>query len=162
MSVSVAVRFRSHSNIPQLPEPEQKEQTEDINSKLAKILKPDLHIHEDEKYIRVGNDFNLHFDEVFSSDATQDDIASSSIMKNLSIDFLAGQNCSLISYGAQQSGKTYSMFGKLDEQNAVLHLGLMPRIITYVINKIESQSKIEQQSLEWNCLISFGEIYQVL
>lgn len=83
-------------------------------------------------------------------------------MKQFAIDFLSGHNCALVCYGTHKSGKSYTMFGRLENKNAFFHLGIMPRMMTYIINKLEYHDIDHEHSLDWNCIISFAEIYQVL
>lgn len=60
-------------------------------------------------YIRINNEFNLYFDHVLGDRSFQDDIFSTSIKKKAN-DFLNGNNCCILTYGAKSSGKSVLFF----------------------------------------------------
>ena len=53
------------------------------------------------------------------------------------------------------------MFGKLENKNAVSHLGILPRTISYIIEKLQAfyTNHNNQKAMDWNLFISFGNVY---
>ena len=56
------------------------------------------------------------------------------------------------------------MFGKLENKNAVSHLGILPRTISYIIEKLQAfynngSNHSNQNAMDWNLFISFGNVY---
>ena len=56
-------------------------------------------------YIRINNEFNLYFDHVLDHQSFQDDVFTKSV-RDKANDFLNGNNCCILTYGAKSSGKS--------------------------------------------------------
>lgn len=66
---------------------------------------------------------------------------------------LEGFNGTVFAYGQTSSGKTHTMFGP--EKASVESLGIIPRMIRTVFNRIENAS----ESMEFQVVVSMVEIY---
>ena len=66
---------------------------------------------------------------------------------------LEGFNGTVFAYGQTSSGKTHTMFGP--ENATVESLGIIPRMIRTVFNRIENAS----ESMEFQVVVSMVEIY---
>ena len=157
--LTVAVRFRPESS--DVHDDDDKEEEEEEDKEENDEQQQHLDVYESPKnYIRINNEFNLYFDNVLGFESFQDDVFLKSI-KSKANDFLNGNNCCILTYGAKSSGKTYSMFGKLENKNAVKHLGILPRTIGYIIEKLQAfyTNQRNKNAMDWNLFISFGNVY---
>lgn len=121
-----------------------------------------MSINDTYNFVRINNDFNLHFDNVLGAQASQEVVYSS--LHNICDDFLVGNNCALLTYGVEGSGKTYTMFGTGDEHkraNGVIHLGIVPRVFSYVLEKLSEQVQHSNGSFQFQLTASFAELYNV-
>lgn len=87
---------------------------------------------------------NYIFSKVFGPNTQQDEVyeqAASPLLARL----FNGENCVLFAYGMTNAGKTYTIQG--EQQNP----GLLPRLITAILQKCDNNCKVE---------ISMLEIYQ--
>eukprot|EP01084_Bolivina_argentea_P195553 335434_1 len=145
LTVAVRIRPESISHNDSDSEDDNKSHDTDIPRSIEVFEEP-------ANYVRINNEFNLYFDTVLGANSFQSDVFSS-IIRDRANDLLNGKNSCILSYGARSAGKSYSMFGKLHDRNAVSHLGMLPRSISYVIEKLRSKSH-----LDWNLFISFGSV----
>eukprot|EP01084_Bolivina_argentea_P093008 167289_1 len=71
-------------------------------------------------------------------------------------DVLNGYNGTIFVYGQTGSGKTYTMYGAEDKPDDVSLMGVIPRCVSYIFNKINEDKDID--TFRVSC--SFFEIYQ--
>ncbi|MPC08414.1 Kinesin-like protein KIF20A [Portunus trituberculatus] len=69
------------------------------------------------------------FTHVYGPSTTQEDLFRSSSL-NLVTDFVSGQNCLLFTYGATNSGKTFTVQGTPEDA------GLLPRTVQHIFNLV--------------------------
>ncbi|KAL2712158.1 kinesin-like protein KIF20B [Vespula squamosa] len=70
-----------------------------------------------------------YFTKIFQSDVTQAEFFEETMKKRI-VDFLTGQNSTIMSYGTSNSGKTYTLHGTPDQP------GLIPRSIEHIFSAI--------------------------
>lgn len=93
-------------------------------------------------------DETFQFDKIFDDNVSQSDIASYFIPL-IEQDLTNGINCSLITYGSNDTGKTYTLFGKHG-----LQLGLIPRLLMKLF-QIKCENESSNKELNKDCVISF-------
>ncbi|KAL4646323.1 kinesin heavy chain-like isoform X1 [Arapaima gigas] len=91
------------------------------------------------------------FDRVFPTNTTQEQVYNVCAKQTVK-DVLSGYNGTIFAYGQTSSGKTYTMEGKLhDEQQK----GIIPRIANDIFNHIFTM----EENLEFQIKVSYFEIY---
>ncbi|XP_018601174.2 kinesin family member 5Aa [Scleropages formosus] len=91
------------------------------------------------------------FDRVFPTNTTQEQVYNTCAKQTVK-DVLSGYNGTIFAYGQTSSGKTYTMEGKLhDEQQK----GIIPRIASDIFNYIFTMD----ENLEFQIKVSYFEIY---
>ncbi|XP_035730367.1 kinesin-like protein KIF20B [Vespa mandarinia] len=107
----------------------------------------------------VKNDNNLidrnigkryYFTKIFRSDISQEEFFEE-IMKKRIVDFLNGQNSTIMTYGTTNSGKTYTLHGTPDQP------GLIPRTIEYIFSSINCTLMPWYKLYSNNTLISLDD-----
>ncbi|KAJ8924017.1 hypothetical protein NQ315_006794 [Exocentrus adspersus] len=74
------------------------------------------------------------FTKIFNPDTSQLEIFNT-IIKAKVLNFINGRNCTILSYGASGSGKTFTMVGTPDEP------GIIPRALEYIFRTIPNLSQ---------------------
>lgn len=92
------------------------------------------------------------FDKVFQPSDNQADVYQTSIACRVE-DLFQGYNVSVIGYGANGAGKTYTMMGDI---RSVQDQGIIPRISSQIFQQIRQSS----DSLEYTISVSCLEIYK--
>ncbi|VVA99035.1 unnamed protein product [Arabis nemorensis] len=108
-------------------------------------------------------DRQFTFDSVLDSNLNQDDVFQQ-IGFPLVRDALSGYNTSVLSYGQNGSGKTYTMWGPagsmLEEPSPKGEQGLAPRIFQMLFSEIQREKmKSGGKEVNYQCRCSFLEIY---
>ncbi|CAH8261150.1 unnamed protein product [Arabidopsis lyrata] len=108
-------------------------------------------------------DRQFTFDSVLDSNLNQDDVFQQ-IGVPLVRDALSGYNTSVLSYGQNGSGKTYTMWGPagsmLEDPSPKGEQGLAPRIFQMLFSEIQREKmKSGGKDLNYQCRCSFLEIY---
>ncbi|XP_024015225.1 kinesin-like protein KIN-12F [Eutrema salsugineum] len=108
-------------------------------------------------------DRQFTFDSILDSIHNQDDVFQQ-IGVPLVCDALSGYNTSVLSYGQNGSGKTYTMWGPagsmLEDPSPKGEQGLAPRIFQMLFSEIEREKmKSEGKEVNYQCRCSFLEIY---
>ncbi|XP_046831408.1 kinesin-like protein KIF20B [Vespa crabro] len=107
----------------------------------------------------VKNDNNLidnnvgkryYFTKIFRSDISQEEFFEE-IMKKRIVDFLNGQNSTIMTYGTTNSGKTYTLHGTPDQP------GLIPRTIEDIFSSINCTLMPWYKFYSNNTLISLDD-----
>ncbi|KAF8109693.1 hypothetical protein N665_0093s0046 [Sinapis alba] len=105
-------------------------------------------------------DRQFTFDSVLDSIHNQDDVFQQ-IGVPLVRDALSGYNTSVLSYGQNGSGKTYTMWGPagsmLEDPSPKGEQGLAPRIFQMLFSEIEREKM--KSDVNYQCRCSFLEIY---
>ena len=97
--LTVAVRFR----------PDSRKINSDEDQKQDEQQVASIEIFENNNYVRINDEFNLYFDHVLGFESFQDDVFINSIRPKAN-EFLNGNNCCILTYGAKSSGKSVSCF----------------------------------------------------
>ncbi|CAN8258703.1 unnamed protein product [Cochlearia groenlandica] len=108
-------------------------------------------------------DRHFTFDSVLDSNLNQEDVFQQ-IGVPLVKDALSGYNTSVISYGQNGSGKTYTMWGPagsmLEDPSPKGEQGLAPRIFQMLFSEIQREKmKSGGKEVNFQCRCSFLEIY---
>ncbi|CAH2053247.1 unnamed protein product [Thlaspi arvense] len=108
-------------------------------------------------------DRQFTFDSVLDSNLNQDDVFQQ-IGVPLVRDALSGYNTSVLSYGENGSGKTYTMWGPagsmLEDPSPKGEQGLAPRIFQMLFSEIQREKmKSGGKEVNYQCRCSFLEIY---
>ncbi|KAG7631926.1 Kinesin motor domain [Arabidopsis suecica] len=108
-------------------------------------------------------DRHFTFDSVLDSNLNQDDVFQQ-IGVPLVRDALSGYNTSVLSYGQNGSGKTYTMWGPagsmLEDPSPKGEQGLAPRIFQMLFSEIQREKiKSGGKEVNYQCRCSFLEIY---
>ncbi|KFK39338.1 hypothetical protein AALP_AA3G231400 [Arabis alpina] len=108
-------------------------------------------------------DRQFTFDSVLDSILNQDDVFQQ-IGVPLVRDALSGYNTSVLSYGQNGSGKTYTMWGPagsmLEDPSPKGEQGLAPRIFQMLFSEIQREKmKSGGKEVNYQCRCSFLEIY---
>ena len=97
------------------------------------------------------NIFSFNFDYIFGSNSTQQDIYDNCAKKSVE-NFLLGYNSAIIIHGQNNSGKSYTMSGKNDDNNLK---GIIPRVAEDVFEFIR-----DNENLEFIVQVSIVDIYK--
>ncbi|CAN8268973.1 unnamed protein product [Cochlearia groenlandica] len=108
-------------------------------------------------------DRRFTFDSVLDSNLNQEDVFQQ-IGVPLVRDALSGYNTSVLSYGQNGSGKTYTMWGPagsmLEYPTPKGEQGLAPRVFQMLFSEIEREMmKLGGKEVNYQCRCSFLEIY---
>lgn len=123
---------------------------EDEN-KVTYKLKDDRTIEIDKPSSSTTSRSEFTFDGIFPESTTQSDLYVKTA-KPLVGEVLKGFNCTMMAYGQTGSGKSYSMTGRLGDEEQE---GIIPRMIRDLFDAIESRR--EQSIITIQC--SYVEIY---
>ncbi|AET38901.1 Smy1p Ecym_3415 [Eremothecium cymbalariae DBVPG len=93
---------------------------------------------------------SFHFDYVFGTNSTQDDVYDF-VAEEMLDQFFTGYNSTILAYGQTGSGKSYTMFGPIDNR------GLIPRICHEIFERIGLLKS--SADIEYVVSVSFLEIY---
>ena len=96
------------------------------------------------------NIFSFNFDQIFPSNTSQQDIYEKCVKKTVK-NFLLGYNCAIITHGQNNTGKSYTMMGKIDDNNLK---GIIPRVIKDTFEFI-----YDNENLEFIVKVSMIDIY---
>ena len=102
-------------------------------------------------YPPSGASLTFSFDHIHSSTASQEEIYDSGPVEIIQA-VLQGFNGTILTYGQESSGKTYTMFGDLQDP---AKMGIIPRIINTAFEIIDSAN----EETEFIIKVSFCEIY---
>ena len=97
------------------------------------------------------NIFSFNFDYIFGPNSTQQDIYDNCAKKSVE-NFLLGYNSAIIIHGQNNSGKSYTMCGKNDDNNLK---GIIPRVAEDVFEFIR-----DNENLEFIVQVSIVDIYK--
>ena len=97
------------------------------------------------------NIFSFNFDYIFGPNSTQQDIYDNCAKKSVE-NFLLGYNSAIIIHGQNNSGKSYTMSGKNDDNNLK---GIIPRVAEDVFEFIR-----DNENLEFIVQVSIVDIYK--
>ncbi|CAF0848068.1 unnamed protein product [Adineta ricciae] len=104
------------------------------------------------------------FDSVFNEASSQDEVFQYCGIKRLVDMAIEGYITTCFAYGQTGSGKTHTMIGaqgasifRMDEQYRVEHLGIVPRSINYLFQRL--RDKTLQSSSPYYIRVSYCEIY---
>ena len=97
------------------------------------------------------NIFSFNFDYIFGPNSTQQDIYDNCAKKSVE-NFLLGYNSAIIIHGQNNSGKSYTMYGKNDDNNLK---GIIPRVAEDVFEFIR-----DNENLEFIVQVSIVDIYK--
>jgi len=143
--VKVAIRVRPLS-------------TKEISENQTSIIEVDRDSTPNQLYVRSTDSAlrpllkSYAFDHVFDESNSQLDVyreCASPIIESV----LQGYNGTLFAYGQTGTGKTYTMEGKISDDE---HKGIIPRTFTQIIDFVSNAS----ENVEFLVRISFLEIYQ--
>ncbi|KAL5336019.1 kinesin-domain-containing protein [Aspergillus crustosus] len=83
------------------------------------------------------------FDRVFSSAADQRTVYEDTVLPMVD-EVLSGYNCTVFAYGQTGTGKTYTMFGKMEEELGLLsdNAGIIPRTLYTLFDKVKGSDSI--------------------
>ena len=97
------------------------------------------------------NIFSFNFDYIFGPNSTQQDIYDNCAKKSVE-NFLLGYNSAIIIHGQNSSGKSYTMYGKNDDNNLK---GIISRVAGDVFEFIR-----DNENLEFIVQVSIVDIYK--
>ena len=97
------------------------------------------------------NIFSFNFDYIFGPNSTQQDIYDNCAKKSVE-NFLLGYNSAIIIHGQNNSGKSYTMSGKNDDNNLK---GIIPRVAEDAFEFIR-----DNENLEFIVQVSIVDIYK--
>ena len=97
------------------------------------------------------NIYSFNFDYIFTPNSTQQDIYDNCAKKSVE-NFLLGYNSAIIIHGQNNSGKSYTMTGKIEDNNLK---GIIPRAVKDVFEFIS-----DNDNLEFIVRISIVDIYK--
>ena len=97
------------------------------------------------------NIYSFNFDYIFTPNSTQQDIYDNCAKKSVE-NFLLGYNSAIIIHGQNNSGKSYTMTGKIEDNNLK---GIIPRIVKDVFEFIS-----DSENLEFIVRVSIVDIYK--
>ena len=97
------------------------------------------------------NIFSFNFDYIFGPNSTQQDIYDNCAKKSVE-NFLLGYNSAIIIHGQNNSGKSYTMSGKNDDNNLK---GIIPKVAEDVFEFIR-----DNENLEFIVQVSIVDIYK--
>ena len=97
------------------------------------------------------NIFSFNFDQIFPPNTTQQEIYEKCAKKSVE-NFLLGYNCAIVTHGQSDSGKNYTMTGKIDDNGLK---GIIPRAVKDVFEFI-----FNNENLDFIVKVSMIDIYQ--
>ena len=97
------------------------------------------------------NIYSFNFDYIFTPNSTQQDIYDNCAKKSVE-NFLLGYNSAIIIHGQNNSGKSYTMTGKIEDNNLK---GIIPRVVKDVFEFIS-----DSENLEFIVRVSIVDIYK--
>ncbi len=100
----------------------------------------------------VDRDFGP-FDFVFNQEAGQDEVFSS-VGKDLVDDLIDGLNGCVMAYGQTGAGKTYTLCDMCVQDKSPNDVGLIPRAVSYLFEKIEAD-----KTAEYELHVTYAQIY---
>ena len=96
------------------------------------------------------NIYSFNFDQIYPSKTNQQDIYEKCVKKTVE-KFLLGYNCAIITHGQNDTGKSYTMIGKIEDNNLK---GIIPRVMKDVFEFI-----FDNDNLEFIVKVSMVDIY---
>ena len=96
------------------------------------------------------NIYSFNFDQIYPSKTNQRDIYEKCVKKTVE-KFLLGYNCAIITHGQNDTGKSYTMIGKIEDNNLK---GIIPRVMKDVFEFI-----FDNDNLEFIVKVSMVDIY---
>ena len=103
----------------------------------------------------LGKDRCFAFDFAYGIASKQEEIYND-IVKPLETKLFQGYNATLLAYGQTGSGKTYTMGTAYNESLQEEFVGITPRVINSIFNRIEQEEK--DNIAEYKVNVSFLEI----
>lgn len=97
------------------------------------------------------NIFSFNFDQIFPPNTTQQEIYEKCAKKSVE-NFLLGYNCAIVTHGQSDSGKNYTMTGKINDNGLK---GIIPRAVKDVFEFI-----FDNENLDFIVKVSMIDIYQ--
>ncbi|XP_018309472.1 kinesin-like protein KIF20B [Mycetomoellerius zeteki] len=91
------------------------------------------------------------FSQTFGPETTQLELFEQTVQQ-LMIDFLAGQNCTIMTYGTTNSGKSYTLQGTSTSP------GLIPRALEFVFNNITTRPNPFYKPLHYSDVINLNAL----
>ncbi|KYM87446.1 Kinesin-like protein KIF20A [Atta colombica] len=91
------------------------------------------------------------FSQTFGPETTQLELFEQTVQQ-LMIDFLAGQNCTIMTYGTTNSGKSYTL------QGTTTSPGLIPRALEFVFNNITTRPNPFYKPLHYSDVINLNAL----
>jgi hypothetical protein len=104
---------------------------------------------------------NFTFDQVFDESSTQKDIYLKTIQKFVPKIHL-GQHVTIFAYGATGAGKTHTMFGDLDSNDALSHEsdgGIIIKAVKDLLDQTDQRRKRAPDGEIWITSFAFMEVY---
>ncbi|KAI8387359.1 hypothetical protein BD560DRAFT_419831 [Blakeslea trispora] len=129
-AVQVALRVRPLTQ-------QDKAQPRFVNSTASDVIRT-----VENSVVVVPHQKSFHFDHVFDSSSTQEDVFSA-VGSKLVDRFLEGYNVTILAYGQTCSGKTYTMGTALDNQKDLnpKKEGIIPRAISALFEQLEKDQQ---------------------
>ncbi|XP_025996420.1 kinesin-like protein KIF20B [Solenopsis invicta] len=91
------------------------------------------------------------FSQTFRPETTQLELFEQTVQQQM-IDFLAGQNCTIMTYGTTNSGKSYTL------QGTTTSPGLIPRALEFVFNNITTRPNPFYKPLHYNDVVNLNAL----
>ncbi|EGI70435.1 PREDICTED: kinesin-like protein KIF20A [Acromyrmex echinatior] len=91
------------------------------------------------------------FSQTFGPETTQLELFEQTVQQ-LMVDFLAGQNCTIMTYGTTNSGKSYTL------QGTTTSPGLIPRALEFVFNNITTRPNPFYKPLHYSDVINLNAL----
>ena len=100
----------------------------------------------------IDNRPSFSFDKIFSENSSQKEIYEN-IGKEIVKDVMDGYNGTIFAYGQSGSGKTYTMYGDIYDNEIK---GVIPRIIEEIFNYVE----LSDENISFQFKLSVVQIYK--
>ncbi|KYM94993.1 Kinesin-like protein KIF20A [Cyphomyrmex costatus] len=91
------------------------------------------------------------FSQTFGPETTQLELFEQTVQQ-LMIDFVAGQNCTIMTYGTTNSGKSYTL------QGTTTSPGLIPRALEFVFNNITARPNPFYKPLHYSDIVNLNAL----
>ncbi|XP_024875808.1 kinesin-like protein KIF20B [Temnothorax curvispinosus] len=91
------------------------------------------------------------FSQTFGPETTQLELFEQTVQQQM-IDFLAGQNCTIMTYGTTNSGKSYTL------QGTATSPGLIPRALEFVFNNITTRPNPFYKPLHYSDVVNLNAL----
>ncbi|XP_012541115.1 kinesin-like protein KIF20B isoform X2 [Monomorium pharaonis] len=91
------------------------------------------------------------FSQTFGPETTQLELFEQTVQQQM-IDFLAGQNCTIMTYGTTNSGKSYTL------QGTATSPGLIPRALEFVFNNITTRPHPFYKPLHYSDVVNLNAL----